>query len=122
MLIQIAILDIVFSLDSVITAVGLVEHVALMAIAIILAVLVMLFAAKPIGDFVEKHPTIKILALSFLILVGVTLIVEGFDIHVPKGYIYFAMAFSISVEFINLRMRKKMAEPVKLHKALSKIE
>ena len=93
-----------------------------MAIAIILAVLVMLFAAKPIGDFVEKHPTIKILALSFLILVGVTLIVEGFDIHVPKGYIYFAMAFSVSVEFINLRMRKKMAEPVKLHKALSKIE
>ena len=121
-LIQIAILDIVFSLDSVITAVGLVEHVALMAIAIILAVLVMMFAAKPIGDFVEKHPTIKILALSFLILVGVTLIVEGFDIHVPKGYIYFAMAFSVSVEFINLRMRKKMAEPVKLHKALSKIE
>ncbi len=108
-LIQIAILDIVFSLDSVITAVGLVEHIALMAIAIILAVLVMLFAAKPIGDFVEKHPTIKILALSFLILVGVTLIVEGFDIHVPKGYIYFAMAFSVSVEFINLRMRKKMA-------------
>lgn len=121
-LIQIAILDIVFSLDSVITAVGLVEHIALMAIAIILAVLVMLFAAKPIGDFVEKHPTIKILALSFLILVGVTLIVEGFDIHVPKGYIYFAMAFSVGVEFINLRMRKKMAEPVKLHKALSKIE
>ena len=121
-LIQIAILDIVFSLDSVITAVGLVEHIALMAIAIVLAVLVMLFAAKPIGDFVEKHPTIKILALSFLILVAVTLIVEGFDIHVPKGYIYFAMAFSVSVEFINLRMRKKIAEPVKLHKALSKIE
>ena len=121
-LIQIAILDIVFSLDSVITAVGLVEHIALMAIAIILAVLVMLFAAKPIGDFVEKHPTIKILALSFLILVGVTLIVEGFDIHVPKGYIYFAMAFSVSVEFINLRMRKKMARPVKLHKSLGKIE
>ncbi len=121
-LIQIAILDIVFSLDSVITAVGLVDHIALMAIAIILAVLVMLFAAKPIGDFVEKHPTIKILALSFLILVGVTLIVEGFDIHVPKGYIYFAMAFSVSVEFINLRMRKKIAEPVKLHKALGKIE
>jgi predicted tellurium resistance membrane protein TerC len=121
-LIQIAILDIVFSLDSVITAVGLVEHIALMAIAIILAVLVMMFAAKPIGDFVEKHPTIKILALSFLILVGVTLIVEGFDIHVPKGYIYFAMAFSVAVEFINLRMRKKMAEPVKLHKQLSKVE
>ena len=121
-LIQIAILDIVFSLDSVITAVGLVEHISLMAIAIILAVLVMLFAAKPIGDFVEKHPTIKILALSFLILVGVTLIVEGFDVHVPKGYIYFAMAFSVAVEFVNLRMRKKMAEPVKLHKQLSKIE
>ncbi|PTR17245.1 MULTISPECIES: TerC family protein [unclassified Nitrosospira] len=121
-LIQIAILDIVFSLDSVITAVGLVEHVALMAIAIILAVLVMLFAAKPIGDFVEKHPTIKILALSFLILVGVTLIVEGFDVHVPKGYIYFAMAFSVAVEFINLRMRKKIAEPVKLHTPLSKVE
>jgi predicted tellurium resistance membrane protein TerC len=121
-LIQIAILDIVFSLDSVITAVGLVEHVALMAIAIILAVLVMMFAAKPIGDFVEKHPTIKILALSFLILVGVTLIVEGFDVHVPKGYIYFAMAFSVGVEFINLRMRKKIAEPVKLHTPLSKVE
>ena len=121
-LIQIAILDIVFSLDSVITAVGLVEHISLMAIAIMLAVLVMLFAAKPIGDFVEKHPTIKILALSFLILVGVTLIVEGFDVHVPKGYIYFAMAFSVAVEFVNLRMRKKMAEPVKLHKQLSKIE
>ena len=121
-LIQIAILDIVFSLDSVITAVGLVEHVALMAIAIILAVLVMMFAAKSIGDFVEKHPTIKILALSFLILVGVTLIVEGFDVHVPKGYIYFAMAFSVAVEFINLRMRRKMAEPVKLRKPLRKIK
>ena len=115
-------MDIVFSLDSVITAVGLVEHVALMAIAIILAVLVMMFAAKSIGDFVEKHPTIKILALSFLILVGVTLIVEGFDVHVPKGYIYFAMAFSVAVEFINLRMRKKIAEPVKLHTPLSKVE
>ena len=106
-LIQIAVLDIVFSLDSVITAVGLVEHLTLMAIAIVLAVLVMLMAAKPIGDFVEAHPTIKILALSFLILVGLTLILEGFGIHIPKGYIYFAMAFSVSVEFINLRMRKK---------------
>jgi predicted tellurium resistance membrane protein TerC len=93
-----------------------------MAIAIILAVLVMMFAAKPIGDFVENHPTIKILALSFLILVGVTLIVEGFDVHVPKGYIYFAMAFSVAVEFINLRMRKKMAEPVKLRKPLRKVK
>jgi predicted tellurium resistance membrane protein TerC len=119
-LLQIAILDIVFSLDSVITAVGLVEHVSLMAIAIILAVLVMLFAAKPIGDFVDTHPTIKILALSFLILVGVTLIVEGFDIHVPQGYIYFAMAFSVSVEFLNLRMRKKKA--LKLHKQIPGID
>ena len=115
---QIAILDIIFSLDSVITAVGLVEHVSIMAIAIILAVAVMLMAAKPIGDFVDTHPTIKILALSFLILVGVTLIVEGFDVHVPKGYIYFAMAFSVSVEMLNIRMRKREAVPVKLHKQI----
>ena len=118
-LVQIAILDIVFSLDSVITAVGLVEHVSIMAIAIIIAVGIMLVAAKPIGDFVDRHPTIKILALSFLILVGVTLIVEGFDVHVPKGYIYFAMAFSITVEMLNIRMRKKAAMPVKLHKQYS---
>jgi len=115
---QIAILDIVFSLDSVITAVGLVEHVEIMAIAIILAVLVMLMAAKSIGDFVDEHPTIKILALSFLILVGVTLMVEGFDVHVPKGYIYFAMAFSVAVEMINIRVRKIRAAPVKLHKPI----
>lgn len=116
-LVQIAVLDIVFSLDSVITAVGLVDHVSIMAIAIITAVGIMLLAAKPIGDFVDNHPTIKILALSFLILVGVTLMVEGFDIHVPKGYIYFAMAFSVAVEMLNIRMRKKL-EPVKLHKRL----
>lgn len=118
-LVQIAILDIVFSLDSVITAVGLVEHVSIMAIAIIIAVVIMLMAAKSIGDFVDRHPTIKMLALSFLILVGVTLIVEGFDIHVPRGYIYFAMAFSVSVEMLNIRMRKKQAVPVKLHKQIS---
>jgi len=118
-LVQIAILDIVFSLDSVITAVGLVEHVSIMAIAIIVAVGIMLIAAKPIGDFVDRHPTIKILALSFLILVGVTLIVEGFDVHVPKGYIYFAMAFSVMVEMLNIRMRKKAVEPVHLHKQYS---
>lgn len=117
-LVQIAILDIVFSLDSVITAVGLADHVSIMAIAIILAVGVMLFAAKPIGDFVDANPTIKILALSFLILVGVTLIVEGFDVHVPKGYIYFAMAFSVVVEMINIRMRKKSDEAIRLHKKL----
>jgi predicted tellurium resistance membrane protein TerC len=117
-LFQIAIVDIVFSLDSVITAVGLVQHISIMAIAIILAVGVMLFAAKPISDFVDAHPTIKILALSFLILVGVTLIVEGFDVHVPKGYIYFAMAFSVVVEVVNLRLRKKQAQPVRLRKEL----
>lgn len=115
---QIAVLDVVFSLDSVITAVGLVEHVSLMAIAIVLAVAVMLVAAKPIGDFVDEHPTIKMLALSFLILVGVTLMVEGFDVHVPKGYIYFAMAFSIAVEMLNMRLRRLQAEPVKLRKQL----
>ena len=115
---QIALLDIVFSLDSVITAVGLVEQVSIMAIAIVLAVLVMLMAAKSIGDFVDEHPTIKMLALSFLILVGVTLMVEGFDVHVPKGYIYFAMAFSVAVEMLNIRVRKMRAEPVKLHKQM----
>jgi predicted tellurium resistance membrane protein TerC len=117
-LVQIAILDIVFSLDSVITAVGLVDYVSIMAIAIVIAVCIMLLAAKPIGDFVDRHPTVKVLALSFLILVGVTLIVEGFDVHVPKGYIYFAMAFSVTVEMLNIRMRRK-AEPVKLHKQYS---
>ncbi len=115
MLLQITALDIVFSLDSVITAVGLVNNVTVMATAIILAVLVMMLAARPIGDFVDTHPTIKILALSFLILVGVTLMVEGFDVHVPKGYIYFAMAFSMAVEMINLRIRARHTPPVKLH-------
>lgn len=116
-LIQIAILDIVFSLDSVITAVGLADHVSVMAIAIVIAVGVMLFAAKSIGDFVDAHPTIKVLALSFLVVVGLTLMVEGFDVHVPKGYIYFAMAFSLGVEMLNIRMRKK-SQPVKLHKTM----
>ena len=117
-LMQIAILDIVFSLDSVITAVGLVEHVSVMMIAIILAVAVMMFAAKAIGDFVDAHPTIKMLALSFLTLVGLTLVAEGFDVHVPKGFIYFAMAFSVIVELLNIRIRKKNAAPVKLHKQI----
>jgi predicted tellurium resistance membrane protein TerC len=115
---QIAVLDVVFSLDSVITAVGLVDHVSIMAIAIILAVTVMLIAAKSIGDFVDRHPTVKMLALSFLILVGVTLMLEGFEVHVPKGYIYFAMAFSVAVEMLNLRIRKARAEPVRLHKPI----
>jgi predicted tellurium resistance membrane protein TerC len=116
-LVQIALLDVVFSLDSVITAVGLADHVSTMAIAIILAVGVMLFAAKPIGDFVDNHPTIKILALSFLILVGMTLVAEGLEFHVPKGYIYFAMAFSVVVEMINIRMRKKSDTVRKLNKS-----
>ena len=118
-LFQIAVLDIVFSLDSVITAVGLAQHISIMAIAIILAVGVMLFAAKPIANFVDGHPTIKILALSFLILVGVTLIIEGFDVHVPKCYIYFAMAFSVTVEMINLRLRKRQIEPIQLRKEIT---
>ncbi len=115
---QIAVLDIVFSLDSVITAVGLVSQVPIMALAIIIAVGVMLFAAKSIGNFVDAHPTIKILALSFLVIVGFTLLVEGFDVHVPKGYIYFAMAFSLGVEMINIKLRKKSQTPVELHKNL----
>lgn len=117
-LIQIAIIDIVFSLDSVITAVGMVDEVPVMVAAIVIAVLVMMFAAKPIGEFVDRHPTIKMLALSFLIMVGMALIAEGFGFHVPKGYIYFAMAFSVAVEMLNLRLRKRL-EPVKLHKTMS---
>lgn len=118
-LVQIAVLDIVFSLDSVITAVGLVDHISLMAVAIVIAVVVMLVAARPISAFVDSHPTVKMLALSFLILVGVTLMVEGFDVHVPKGYIYFAMAFSVAVEMLNLRIRGRAREPVRLHKPLA---
>ena len=108
---QIAILDLVFSLDSVITAVGMVDNIQVMIIAIIAAVGVMMFAAKPIGDFVDTHPTLKVLALSFLILIGVTLIAESLDFHIPKGYIYFAMAFSVVVEMINIKMRKHLIKP-----------
>ena len=118
-ILQITLLDIVFSLDSVITAVGLVQHVSVMVIAIIGAVIVMLFAAKPIGVFVDSHPTIKILALSFLMLIGFTLVAEGFDVHVPKGYIYFAMAFSFFVELLNIKIhRHKTIAPVKLIKKI----
>ncbi len=117
---QIAVFDIVFSFDSVITAVGLVEHLPIMVIAILLSVVVMLFAAKPIGVFVDNNPTIKMLALSFLMLIGFTLVAEGFDVHVPKGYIYFAMAFSISVELLNIRVRKnKEAETLRLSKKIT---
>ncbi len=121
-LIQIAILDVVFSLDSVITAVGLVDQLSIMVIAIVTAVMVMLFASKSISDFVDNNPTLKILALSFLILVGMTLIIEGFDVHVPKGYIYFAMAFSVMVEMLNIKMRKRNAHAIKLEKQLVKDE
>jgi predicted tellurium resistance membrane protein TerC len=116
-IVQITLLDIVFSLDSVITAVGLARHLPVMMLAIVIAVGVMMFSAKPIGDFVDGHPTIKILALSFLLLVGFTLVVEGMGLHIPKGYIYFAMAFSCFVEFLNLKMRRRQAEPVRLRKS-----
>ena len=115
---QIAIIDIIFSLDSVVTAVGLAEHVSVMIAAIVIAVLVMMMAAKSISEFVDQHPTLKMLALSFLILIGVALITESMHLHIPKGYIYFAMAFSTVVEMLNLRMRKKRA-PIELHKAMN---
>lgn len=118
-LIQIAVLDIIFSLDSVITAVGLADHVPVMILAIIIAVGVMMLSARVIGNFVDRHPTIKILALSFLILVGFSLMGEGLDLHIPKGYIYFAMAFSLSVEILNLRLRERTIKPVKLRKPTS---
>ena len=115
-LVQIAIIDIVFSLDSVITAVGMADDVTVMVLAILISVAVMMFAAHSIGEFVDRHPTIKMLALSFLVLVGATLIAEGLDTHVPKGYIYFAMAFSIGVEMLNIKLRGLRSRPVKLHK------
>lgn len=111
-MVQIAALDMVFSLDSVITAVGLVDHISIMVIAIVTSVAVMLFAAKSIGDFVDQHPTIKMLALSFLLMIGLTLMAEGLDVHVPKGYIYFAMAFSFAVEILNIRVRKRALRPL----------
>ncbi|HET8691431.1 MAG TPA: TerC family protein [Steroidobacteraceae bacterium] len=105
--IQIGLVDIVFSLDSVLTAVGLADHLPVMVAAIVVAVLVMMFLARPIHEFIERHPTIKILALAFLILIGIALIAEAFDFHIPKGYLYFSMAFSVVVEMINIRMRRK---------------
>jgi predicted tellurium resistance membrane protein TerC len=112
-IVQIMLLDIVFSLDSVITAVGMAEDISIMVAAVIIAVAIMMFSAGPISEFVNRHPTVKVLALSFLLLIGVSLIGEGLDMHVPKGYIYFAMGFSVFVEMINLRVRK--GSPVKLH-------
>ncbi len=113
-LVSIMFLDIVFSLDSVITAVGMVDQVPVMIAAIVIAVGAMLFAAKPISDFVDEHPTVKMLALSFLLLIGLTLLGEGFGHHIPKGYVYFSMGFSAFVEFLNLRSKKK-GPPVRLH-------
>jgi predicted tellurium resistance membrane protein TerC len=114
-LVLIMLLDIVFSLDSVITAVGMVNEVAIMIVAVLAAAGVMIFSATPIANFVDRHPTIKILALSFLLLIGFTLIVEGLHQHIPKGYIYFAMSFSVLVELLNLRMRER--QPLVLHEA-----
>ena len=116
---QILLLDIVFSLDSVITAIGLVEQVSIMIIAVVIAVIFMLVFVGPINDFVDRHPTVKMLALSFLLLIGVTLVGEAFGAHIPKGYIYFAMAFSVFVEILNLQMRKHKAKPVQLRKRYS---
>ena len=115
---QIAVIDIIFSLDSVITAVGLAQHVEVMVAAIVIAVIVMMLSAGAISEFIDRHPTIKMLALSFLILIGVALIADGLELHIPKGYIYFAMAFSVMVEILNLRLRKKRA-PLQLHKVMS---
>ena len=114
-IIQIMILDIVFSLDSVITAVGMVDELSIMIAAVIIAAVVMVFTARPLGNFVERHPTVKMLALSFLLLIGFTLIVEGLHQHIPKGYIYFAMGFSVFVEMLNLRLRGTAAKAVSLH-------
>lgn len=113
-IIQIIILDAVFSLDSVITAVGMVDQIGIMIAAVVVAIAFMMLFAAPLGRFVTRHPTIKMLALSFLLLIGLTLIVEGFEVHIPKGYVYFAMGFSVFVEFLNLRLRRK-SQPVDLH-------
>ena len=114
-IIQIMLLDIVFSLDSVITAVGMVDRIEIMIAAVVVSIGFMMGFAGSIGGFVQRHPTVKMLALSFLILIGVTLIAESLDQHIPKGYVYFAMAFSVLVEMLNLRLRKAKTEPVKLH-------
>ncbi len=113
-IVQILLLDLVFSLDSVITAVGMSGEIGVMVAAVVLAVLIMMGSARPLGDFVNRHPTVKMLALSFLLLIGVTLIADGLEFHIPKGYVYFAMGFSVFVEALNLRLAKK-SKPVKLY-------
>ena len=119
-IVQIMIVDLVFSLDSIITAVGMVDEIAVMIAAVVASVAMMMVFAGAIGRFVSEHPTVKMLALSFLVVVGVVLIAEGFDHHVPKGYVYFAMAFSVGVEMLNIRMRKRAAKPVHLNEAYSR--
>jgi predicted tellurium resistance membrane protein TerC len=121
-LVQILLLDVVFSLDSVITAVGMVDDIGIMISAVMVAVAFMMLFAGPVSKFVERHPTIKMLALSFLLLIGVTLIADGFDQHIPRGYIYFGMAFSVFVEILNLRVRKPHAAPVKLREPYTKTD
>ena len=115
-IVQITLLDIVFSLDSVITAVGMVDEISIMVTAVVIAIVAMMLFAEPISKFVDKHPTVKMLALAFLLLIGFTLVAEGFHTKVPKGYIYFAMGFSVFVEFLNMRLRKR-GKPVELHDA-----
>ena len=115
-ILQIVVLDIVFSLDSVITAIGLVNQLPVMVTAIVIAVVVMIFVSGSISRFIERHPTVKILALSFLLLIGVALIGEGLNLHIPKGYIYFAMAFSVFVEMLNTRIRRRRTAPVQLRR------
>ena len=114
-LVQIILLDLVFSIDSIITAVGLVKEIWIMYTAVIVTVIIMLIAAAPISNFVNKHPAFKILALSFLLLIGFTLLIEGFDVHVPKGYVYFAMAFALLVDVIQMKVAGKKSHPVKLN-------
>lgn len=114
-IVQILMLDVVFSLDSVITAVGMARHIEVMIAAVVISVIVMMLSAKSISDFVNKHPTVKMLALAFLLMIGLSLFAEGFEQHIPKGYLYFAMAFSVFVEFMNLRVKAKAARAVHLH-------
>jgi predicted tellurium resistance membrane protein TerC len=120
---QIAVVDLVFSVDSVITAVGLVNHVEIMIVAVVIAVGVMMLAAGPVGSFVDRHPTIKMLALSFLVLIGMALLADGLGFHIPKGYIYFAMAFSVGVELLNLRVRRKrQGIPIRLRRHAARVQ
>jgi predicted tellurium resistance membrane protein TerC len=119
-IIQILLLDIIFSLDSVITAVGMVNNLSIMISAVVVAVFLMMFFAKSVSDFVEAHPTFKMLALSFLLMIGFTLVAEGWGMHIPKGYVYFSMAFSVFVEILNMKLRKPSSKPVKLHEQFNK--